>query len=72
MWLVLSPVVSADGRFHSRYQGDGNLVLYDGGEALWASNTAGTPAGVCVMQGDGNLVLYTPGGHPAWSTKTHA
>jgi len=70
---VLNPgtqIISASGRYHFAYQGDGNLVLYDGGVAIWASNTAGRPAGVCTMQGDGNLVIYIPGGQPIWASNT--
>jgi hypothetical protein len=70
---VLTPgdaVSSADGRFVFVYQTDGNLVLYDPGGPRWASNTAGSMAGVCVMQGDGNLVVYGPGGAPLWSSDT--
>lgn len=62
---------SASGRYTFVYQGDGNLVLYDGGHALWASNTNGRPIGICIMQGDGNLVIYSPnGGNPIWASKT--
>jgi len=49
---------SSDGRFDFSYQGDGNLVLYQQGSALWASNTHGTAPGVVVMQHDGNFVMY--------------
>jgi hypothetical protein len=63
-------IASASGRFRFVYQGDGNLVLYDGGRATWASNTGGRPTGVCIMQGDGNLVIYTPGSRPIWASNT--
>jgi hypothetical protein len=71
---VLDPggsITSANGLFTFVYQGDGNLVLYrSGGVPLWASNTDGTPPGVCIMQGDGNLVIYRPGPQPVWDTGT--
>ena len=70
---VLNPgqsIASADGRFIFVYQGDGNLVLYAGGSALWASGTNGKGVGVCIMQTDGNLVLYTRGGHAIWASGT--
>jgi hypothetical protein len=50
-------------------QGDGNLVLYKGGSALWSSNTAGHPGAHAVMQGDGNLAVYK-GGTARWSSRT--
>ncbi len=52
-------------------QGDGNLVAYAGGGAVWASNTSGRDCGSCfaAFQGDGNLVLYGPGG-PFWASNT--
>ena len=65
-------------------QTDGNLVLYQNGEALWAAsfypNTsipAGTSAGgrscagcFATFQADGNLVLYSANGTPYWDTAT--
>ncbi|WP_442922085.1 hypothetical protein, partial [Microbispora sp. ATCC PTA-5024] len=63
-------ISSGDGRYSFVYQGDGNLVLYGPGGALWDSKTGGTTAGVCVMQGDGNLVIYRPGGTPVWASGT--
>lgn len=40
-------------------QSDGNLVLYAGSKALWASNTSGKCKNCrAVYQGDGNLVIY--------------
>ena len=51
-------------------QGDGNLVLYRGGKARWASGTAGRAVTQAVMQGDGNFVLYGPGGSYVWDTGT--
>ena len=70
---VLNPghsITSANGRYRFIYQGDGNLVLYEGGTPLWASDTSGRPAGVAIMQGDGNLVIYVPGNLPVWSSDT--
>ncbi len=70
----LSPgqsVLSADGRFRFTYQWDGNLVLYQGGAALWNSGTAGRSAGRTVMQPDGNLVVYDAGGRAAWWSGTN-
>ncbi len=66
-------ITSLNGRYTFIYQGDGNLVVYrnSDGRPLWASNTHGRPAGVCIMQGDGNLVIYGPDGEYIWDTATH-
>jgi hypothetical protein len=66
--------ISCDGRFDLNMQTDGNLVLYEGATALWASNTVS--CGGCVsMQSDGNLVVYDSGGmlpgHACWATGTN-
>ncbi|HLL84782.1 MAG TPA: hypothetical protein VK420_19090 [Longimicrobium sp.] len=62
-------VTSCNGRNRLTLNGDGNLVLYRDGAALWASNTAGTGSNVAVMQGDGNFVVYAPWG-ATWATGT--
>jgi hypothetical protein len=67
---VDQPLTSSNGRFSFVYQGDGNLVLYDGDAALWATNTNGTSTGACILQGDGNLVLYDAGAIPVWASGT--
>ncbi|MEO8552838.1 MAG: glycoside hydrolase domain-containing protein [Kofleriaceae bacterium] len=59
---------SCDGRFTLAMQGDGNLVLYSGGAALWATGT--TNGAVAVMQGDGNFVLYSDHSHPLFASGT--
>ncbi|HKA86663.1 MAG TPA: PAN domain-containing protein [Haliangiales bacterium] len=50
-------------------QADGNLVLYAGRDATWASDTWGR-GGYAVMQADGNFVVYTWGDEAIWSTGT--
>jgi predicted heme/steroid binding protein len=67
---------SSNGIYELIFQGDSNLVLYKKypsrpARALWASNTVGSAATVCVMQGDGNLVLYDAANRPIWSSGTH-
>jgi hypothetical protein len=59
------------GTFTFVYQGDGNLVLYRAGRALWSSGTAGQPAYLAAMQGDGNLVVYARPAAPVFNTQTN-
>jgi hypothetical protein len=63
-------LTSCNGDYTLFMQGDGNLVLYQGSTALWASNTAGTAADEAIMQGDGNFVLYTSAGSALWASGT--
>ncbi|KAL5991700.1 hypothetical protein ACLOJK_012610 [Asimina triloba] len=49
-------------------QSDCNLVLYDAGNPLWASNTARTAKNCyCSLRVDGSLAIYDPSGSPIWS-----
>merc|ERR1711988_421010 len=50
-------------------QGDGNLVVYKGSDAIWASDTNGRKIDKFVMQADGNLVSYD-GSAPVWASDT--
>ena len=60
-------------------QTDGNLVVYDGGRAIWATGThrpvrAPVDSFAAVLQDDGNFVLYDagerdPDGRPVWSSQ---
>jgi hypothetical protein len=63
-------LASCNGEFSLIMQGDGNLVLYQGSTALWASNTVGSGADKAIMQGDGNFVLYTSSGSAVWASNT--
>jgi hypothetical protein len=62
---------SPSGNVMMSYQGDGNLVVYNNGNPVWSSGTAGvgTP-GYASMQGDGNFVVYDSLGSPVWSSGT--
>jgi hypothetical protein len=63
-------LASCNGAYSLIMQGDGNLVLYQGSTALWASNTVGSGADEAIMQGDGNFVLYTSSGTSVWASNT--
>lgn len=63
---VNEQITSPNKQYRLVLQGDGNLVLYKGSNALWASNTVLPNIAKVVMQGDGNLVIYTGDGQPAW------
>jgi hypothetical protein len=54
-----------------KWQANGNLVVYQGSNATWSSNTQGHPAAKLCLQGDGNAVIYTWNGKPLWSTGTN-
>jgi hypothetical protein len=62
-------LTSTNGRFVAVMQGDGNLVIYGGGRALWGTRTH-APGSVLALQGDGNLVIYDSQGRAVWSTRT--
>jgi hypothetical protein len=66
--------VSANGRFRLTFQNDGNLVIYDNGAAIWATNTWNLSAALkpthADMQADGNLVLYNDANQVAWSSNS--
>ena len=49
---------------------DGNLVLYRGNKALWATNTNSQPVERCLLQGDGELVLLSSKGKVLWRSKS--
>jgi hypothetical protein len=61
---------SCDGRFVVTMQDDGNLVVYQDGNWLWASWTQGTDAQAAVMQDDGNFLVKDSGWNTLWSADT--
>jgi hypothetical protein len=59
-----------EGSYNFIMQNDCNLVLYDNGQAVWASGTAGRASGCFLsMQYDGNLVIYS-GSRAIWASNT--
>ena len=63
-------LLSNNKRFKLILQGDGNLVLYSYGNAIWATGTDGRHTWQAVMQGDGNFVLYDVHLHPVWASNS--
>lgn len=51
---------SANRSYRLTMQGDGNLVLYSGSQAIWSTNTMGSGANRAILQSDGNFVVYSP------------
>lgn len=62
---------SSTGKFVLVLQDDGNLVLQQGSDVVWASGTDGLGVDRLAVQDDGNVVLYA-GGDAKWSTGTNA
>ncbi|XP_020104167.1 mannose-specific lectin-like [Ananas comosus] len=59
------------GAYRFTMQTDCNLVLYDGGSPVWASQTYHKGTGCALkMQSDGNLVIYDSSGSPLWASNT--
>jgi len=59
------------GGFSTEVQPDGNLVIYQYGNAIWNTETCGYPGNsfVLKMQDDGNLVLYNEAGLWLWCSR---
>jgi len=64
-WQIQSP----DRNYRMVMQSDGNLVLYTGNTAKWASGTSVANSDL-EMQSDGNLVIYAPGHAAVWASNT--
>ena len=62
-------IESKNGQYRAVMQGDGNFVVYNGDEAIFATDTCGQSASRICMQKDGNLVIYD-GDDPKWATDT--
>jgi hypothetical protein len=63
-------LLSKHNNYELRMQGDGNLVLYQSGQARWSSGTQSAGARL-VMQDDGNMVIYSAGNQAIWESDTH-
>ncbi|CAA7406364.1 unnamed protein product [Spirodela intermedia] len=57
------------GSYYLTMQSDCNLVLYDAGRALWATNTDGRGSNCrAAMQKDGNFVVYNGNNNAVWAS----
>jgi LysM repeat protein len=63
-------ISSDNGAYSLTLQDDGNLVLAEGGNPVWSSQTGGSGSVLLTVQSDGNVVLYTESHDPKWATKT--
>lgn len=67
------PIRSPNGQYKFLVQSDGNVVLYHGAAALWASDTHGRGQGpyrLC-MQTDSHLVAYDRNNTAIWASGVH-
>lgn len=67
--LVGNSLTSKNGAYTLTLQQDGNLVLYSGDDAVWATGTDGQQVERAEVQEDGNFVLYTAD-KPVWASQT--
>jgi hypothetical protein len=63
-------LTSGNGKYTLTMQSDGNLVLAESGNPVWATGTNGSGAVRAELQADGNFVLYTDSGGAAWASGT--
>ncbi|MFE3291633.1 LysM peptidoglycan-binding domain-containing protein [Rhodococcus sp. NPDC059234] len=63
-------LTSDNGAYTLTLQDDGNLVLGENGNAVWASKTEGKSVTKADLQDDGNFVLYTDGNDAVWASQT--
>lgn len=68
--LAIGQQLESENGYVLALQDDGNLVLKDGGDVVWASGTNGSGVTSAAMQEDGNFVLYTTSGQSTWSSDT--
>ena len=60
------------GAYYLVMQTDCNLVLYDAGKPIWATDTGGLGSDChATMQSDGNLVVYSSRGNSVWASNTN-
>jgi len=67
--FVNQEIRSQNNVYAFKFQSDGNLVLYNRANPIWASHTYHGQPFRLAMQHDGNLVLYSYSG-PVWASHT--
>ena len=61
---------SKNHRHSLNMQNDGNLVVYNNGQAVWSTNTNGRGGFQAIVQDDGNFVVYNAFHKPLWASQT--
>lgn len=70
--LAGQKLISTNGLYSLDMQGDGNLVEFTAGRALWSTGTEGNPGDHATLQPDGDLVVFAKSGSSLWSSDTPA
>lgn len=64
-------ITSTNSKYYLTLQSDGNVVLYKGEKALWATMTNGKGANSIYVQKDGNFVAYRSDDRAVWASGTN-
>jgi hypothetical protein len=68
--LAGQELISSNGLYSLDMQGDGNLVEFTGGRAVWSTGTEGNAGDHATLLADGNLVVLAKSGSRLWSSHT--
>ncbi len=66
--LAVGQQLDSENGYVLALQDDGNLVLKDGDDVVWATGTNGSGATTATLQDDGNFVLYGASGNSVWAS----
>lgn len=64
-------ITSTNSKYYLTLQSDGNVVLYKGEKALWATMTNGKGTNSIYVQKDGNFVAYRSDDRAVWASGTN-